>query len=368
MDDRAYKEHLDEMTSSNQIDTYSDEKIEWLLSRLIKALPNEGKLYKYKSFANKESLSNTFDSLENGYIYLANPSCMNDDLDSTFYFDEESIEEVSKYLKSNSHLLLKWFFTNENNSIFETPLISSLGKEHVVNLFKYYEKDKNKINEFQGVDYLTSVTDISFFDAAKTIKHINTAIKHIYDSYDELADKVAYNFSEINKSKFRDMNKIYCLCSSYNNNSMWAKYADNKGICIEYDYNLLNNKSMTLKRLMISTFRVIYNNNKPKYSFLNDMKYMFNDNISKEENAQHIRNAVYSLITKEECWKNEEEWRIVLSVDYHKLFCDIVSKIYVTENLLETDEYLKLKNLCQKRGWTIIVRKTNKSNTGFEFE
>ena len=47
--ENLYQEHLSEMFSLNKIEDYSAEEIDRILDRILRCLPNKGKLYKYLS-------------------------------------------------------------------------------------------------------------------------------------------------------------------------------------------------------------------------------------------------------------------------------------------------------------------------------
>lgn len=367
MESKAYEEHLKEMTSSILIDDYSDEQIENIFNRLLDALPNNGKLYKYKSVSDDKTFTELYDSLSKGYIFLANPSSMNDDLDGTLYYDEESLEEASNYIRTHPHLLFRWLISKEKIDLFADPLYESLSNEDIKKISSFYNEKQIKIDEYRCIDYLTRKTQLQFEEAMEIVLQINSTIKSLYETFDKTSKEVIENFGKINSSKYRDMNKIFCLCTSFTNNSMWAKYANNKGVCIEYDYNLIKQMPVSIKRLMISIYKVIYSDVKPKHSFVSDLKYMLDDGISEKEMTKHNREAVISLITKETSWQNEDEWRIVLSVDEPKIYCDFVSKIYITDNLVGSSQYEAIKELASSHNWPLFIRKTNKNKTGFDY-
>ena len=47
--DELYEQHLQEVLSIAKIEDYSEEDVERVLDRLLQCLPNNGKLYKYRS-------------------------------------------------------------------------------------------------------------------------------------------------------------------------------------------------------------------------------------------------------------------------------------------------------------------------------
>ena len=84
--DELYKEHLQEVLSIAYINTYSEEDIERALDRLLKCLPNNGKLYKYRSIEG-QAFDYAYDGLKNGYLWMAKANTLNDDLDCALMFD-----------------------------------------------------------------------------------------------------------------------------------------------------------------------------------------------------------------------------------------------------------------------------------------
>ena len=83
-----YEEHLHEMFE-NKIEEFDDEKKMSMLQRVLSFLPNGGKLYKYRSI-DDPSFTNTYNSLNDGYIWLSAASELNDDEDTVLYYNPET--------------------------------------------------------------------------------------------------------------------------------------------------------------------------------------------------------------------------------------------------------------------------------------
>ena len=93
--EKLYQDHLSEMFSLSKIEDYSDDKIDHVLNRILQCLPNDGKLYKYRSIEG-DSFENTYDSMANGYLWFPKASDLNDDEDTVLYYDPiESVEEIA---------------------------------------------------------------------------------------------------------------------------------------------------------------------------------------------------------------------------------------------------------------------------------
>ena len=95
-----YNEHFEERTGANNLYEYSEADVDRVLCRLLKCLPNDGKFYKYRK-GEGEYFDNAYDSLKNGYLWLAQATTLNDDVDTTINFDpEKDIEDVKQYILS----------------------------------------------------------------------------------------------------------------------------------------------------------------------------------------------------------------------------------------------------------------------------
>lgn len=67
---KLYNEHLDEMFGSTELDKLDEKDVDRIAARLLGCLPNNGKLYKYRSIEG-EAFEYAYDGLEKGYLYMA---------------------------------------------------------------------------------------------------------------------------------------------------------------------------------------------------------------------------------------------------------------------------------------------------------
>ena len=96
--DNLYQKHIETIFGVKKIEEFSNEEVENAFNVLLQILPNEGKLYKYRSIEGK-AFDNAFDSLENGYLWLPKAEDLNDDEDTTLFYDPlKSAEEIKDYL------------------------------------------------------------------------------------------------------------------------------------------------------------------------------------------------------------------------------------------------------------------------------
>ena len=75
------------------------------------------------------------------------------------------------------------------------------------------------------------------------------------------------------------------------------------------------------------------------------------------------------LMTKQQDWSFEKEWRIMLTnLNDNKVPFDLVSRIVIDERAVESNEAKILIDLCRKRGWGVLIRKTQFINVAHKFE
>lgn len=97
--------------------------------------------------------------------------------------------------------------------------------------------------------------------------------------------------------------KVCCLCTSSKNRLMWSHYADShKGICIEYDFSeYIENGSQPMP--------VYYSKTRPKFPW----------NVAIEQTPETQSKAtahfMKALLTKDESWSYENEWRLLIQVN-----------------------------------------------------
>ena len=101
------------------------------------------------------------------------------------------------------------------------------------------------------------------------------------------------------------INKLYlvgCLSSDFKNRLMWSHYADcHKGFCIEYNFSALE-KIQNDQYLL----PVLYDNKRPLFPW----SIAFDQSESSIKEAQ--KKILLSLLTKDNVWSYEKEWRIFI--------------------------------------------------------
>lgn len=146
-------------------------------------------------------------------------------------------------------------------------------------------------------------------------------------------------------TKLVDLFFVGCLCTDYKNRLMWSHYADShKGFCVEYDYG-----SLTEAEMLSLPLPIIYAKERPLLPWKAGLDNTL-ENIS-EATAQ----ITLGLLTKDDEWKYENEWRIlVCSSDSTEFKMPKISCIYLgaaisDKNKAKILEIAKRKNILVKQ-------------------
>jgi len=363
---QLYKEHLDEMFGIIPIDELTEEDVNRIIARLLSFLPNNGKLYKYRSIEG-DAFNNAYEGLEQGYIYMARANTLNDDLDSSLHFDvEKDVQKQMDLFMDKPWLFLdNWVNTNLDQLGFKSPVDIWAYKTVMSCVDKTtYDIDKEKAVELFVKSGVRKKT------AKKYIKDcLDLVNKTIEEHAEELKKPISdlVNFNEISKKDIY----VFSLTEDYDSNTMWAYYANsNKGFCIEYDYNKIQTLPIGKKKLLINIYQVIYKDEFEEYSFVDMQKYFMTGAQDKELLKKAGRDILEKTITKLSKWKEEKEWRIFLCNldENNKIYADIVSGIIIDERIINCDNSKRLIDLAKNRKWNIKARKKNRLGTSHIYE
>lgn len=340
------------------IDVAQKEIIGFLLANT-----NNGKLYKYRS-VNEKSLRN----LKEGTLYCAAPSSFNDPFDCQIGFDFHSYiaEMFGKELAPIDDYLIKFLkvydgeqtidlCTDNEKRVFDNWFNS----QNLIDFLEQYRgKDIDKtnlgailLNNFlivieillgfmedserkqqmtmsleimpkllenmtpEGI-LMISDDDASYEDFARSLGIEDdgddiTLTKLIYQLQRpedaEKAIKMDEDLTKANKEMGQSIDNMFrvgCLCTDYKNRLMWSHYADgHKGFCVEYDFSC--NSKMLSEPLILP---VVYSKERPKFPW--------SVALAKDKNSEEVKNVgartmIRSLLTKDEAWSYEDEWRII---------------------------------------------------------
>lgn len=168
---------------------------------------------------------------------------------------------------------------------------------------------------------------------------------------DTIIENSKRHFKTESRLKFRELDYLgtYVCCFSEENTStlMWSHYADsNKGICIEYDFNTLNDDNL----IRNSVFPIAYTESPIKVT----------DLLEDEKNKifQYPIDAAVlcSALNKAKVWCYEKEWRMVsvltsLGEEIQRKQIQLPikpSKVYLGYHFLKPFFYYKSENQLDK--------------------
>lgn len=359
-----YEKHLDTMFSTD-IETCAENDIETIFSRLIHCLPNDGKLYKYRSIEGN-AFSCALDSLKNNYIWMAKASSLNDDFDCVIRFDP--IKEVERtrqmFLAEPWHYLIQWIKINEDKKYFVSPI----EKYRFKRVVECVDCATWQIDDGKAIDLLVE-SGITRTEAKKYLSNMLLWIKKTIDVNAEKLRQPISNLIDFNKNN-RENIYVFSMAEEYNSNAMWGLYANsNHGFCIEYDFKRALSMPCNIKRKLSSLFKVVYVEEFKEFSFDKLDRCLFSDfndkALLKELNKEYIN----YLLSKDKDWDKEKEWRLMLfGLKDNHLYVDLVSGIIIDERVIHTNNAVKLIQLAKERGWSIKVRKMNAIGTQHLYE
>lgn len=361
-----YKAHLDDMFGVVSVDEFSFEKVDAVLARLLQCLPNDGKLYKYRSIEG-QAFDYAYDGLEQGYLYMARASSLNDDLDSTLIFDpEKEVKETADYFFSHPWLYLEnWVKTNSDQPLFR----SAYDYHTYQKAMECVDRENYTMDIDKAVEQMVAL-GATKEQARKYIEKLNALTDGLIEQHKAQVEGAASAFINFNQNN-RENVYVFSMSEDFDSNSMWGLYANsNKGFCIEYDYNKLLKMPYEIKRRLINLYRVVYEDQLGEYSFMDMHKYMLTGKTNLELFRKANMEMLTKMITKHSDWQAEKEWRIFLCNldDNNKIYADLVSGVIIDERVIQEPNALKLIELCRKRGWTVKVRKKNRTAVNHVYE
>lgn len=361
-----YNEHFEEMTGANNLDEYSEADVDRVLCRLLKCLPNDGKFYKYRK-GEGQDFDYAYDTLEKGYIWLAKATTLNDDVDTTINFDpEKDVKDVEQFFLNHPIELFTWIFKKTEESGDLLFGWDQLQNDLFRKVIACYDLETGEIDK-QKAKRVFLYYGCTEQECDVTLVKIDELVKTYLIKNEDVLKKICENYLTINK-KFREMSYVFCVSECYDLDTMWAYYADNKGFCIEYDFKKIMSLPLETRRLFMSFYKVLYNNTKDRLSFIPDIQYFLGEYKDKTLLAESNKTKIAQLLTKQEKWKDEKEWRLFLCNTKNKLYADLVSAIYIENSMLDTENGKKLLALAKERTWDVYIRKLNYIGTKHVYE
>lgn len=324
----------------------------------------EGKMYKFRE-CNEYALSN----LQDGTLFCALPSSFNDPFDCKIGIDiqssinakfEKEFEPIGDYLAKFIQLLdgqVKWKDCNireqtifkrwrENRKLCQfierymhqdisddemrAELNTNLDvlielvegfllddgfssqMEYSKTVFSNVVKQMTPEQRMQSFGEDVTLTDYArSFGIKDDVDEISLVMK-MYEAQRpdqaEKSQKIDEDFDRINREISENVDKQYrvgSLCTDYKNRLMWSHYADgHKGFCIEYDFS---KECEAIKDILV--LPVVYSKER--------IKFPWNVAFADDQNNPKVKlegayATMLSLLTKDEVWKYENEWRVIV--------------------------------------------------------
>lgn len=297
--------------------------------------------YQYRACRRDASTIYDIENIRHGVVYARTPLQMNDPFDSKIGFSAEKvyeecidlvIDQVDTTLDSNLKLIIKNLlkyrligetlgFVNALNKlkkyIFTQCIIAHVP---IVNLTQFITGDLNKLYSKCPQEIKKYLNKDSFFVFSLIIKDYQNEdieektiveVLKMEGVLKELEDAVVKARDEIYIPFLKDfLSKLTITCfsaSGWDNQLMWSHYANSySGICVEYDFE-------NMDRFIGFLYPVKYSSVRPTIS----LKDLGLTKFKKDENGNLITDevdisAIFSyLLTKNECWNYEKEWRII---------------------------------------------------------
>lgn len=342
-DKKLYREYEIKLNKLTLNDLRSAQVVDSMFSQLLSLLPNDGKLYKYKAL-------DTFhiDELQEKYIWFSSAKNLNDNKDCTF--NENSQLEFEKIVKllmraDNYRKLLAMSLRNKLRvhvnqlSLDEVEtFLNAIVQKRGCSAEVFFQHFCNK-HHLKNADRQSVIDAITLYSENPDEKTIRKRISNYFDSFVEI----------------RNSMMVCSLTTSYQKDSMWAYYCNNKGVCLEYDFSRID--TLEAKKLFMQMQKVRYGRKK-KFS---TVKLLQEHLEGTEESICGADSMVFDqLLTKDKSWSMEDEWRAIVSFRENivgkKAFVDIVSAIYIDYSVLTKRKTKQIIQLAKENGWSVYIR------------
>lgn len=274
---------------------------------LIPKLQVEIPLYRYRG-----NIKNVIDEIENDHIYMAPLAELNDPFDSSC---ATSFEETCQLTKPIMYFHIGAYFLDNGSWYKELDNYIRSIPDSPITLTKYSE--------------LVS-------DFAKN-KGVNIKPKTICQAY--------YLRCMRTPTQKRKFGKVACFSETWESIPMWSYYADShKGVCVKYEFSLLDRNDITYKNICASLQKVWYSQKR------------FMD--SKNEFTPFVKSLE---------WSHEQEWRFFRESDEEYLYMPCLTEIYLGINF-DYDNIDCIIEAIKKNGRDIKMFMVNPKPDAYGFE
>lgn len=243
--------------------------------------------------------------------------------------DEINDEKLLRFFLSNKELLRETIYAGLPANL-ESPkdsLISMAIKETIDGLENTSDIEKAfSIIDEPNMDFLWKSSELANL-FGKEISEDD--INNVYNQIDEMIKGLYMRLSKAIG--------VSCFSTTSDNILMWSHYADKHGgICIEYDFSLLEK----LENINNFLLPVIYSNDRPLLTV--DKFDLENGQATQESVMRIMPDLIRAILTKSEFWEYEDEWRfIALAESKQPVKLPIISKIFIGANVTN-DDYNKV--------------------------
>lgn len=361
---------------------------------MMKAIADVGGLfYQYRPCRRDVATMYDIENIKHGVVYAQTPLNMNDPFDSMIgYSSDKMYENCITMLVESLNIEDK----NIEMIVIQLLKYKVIGKMaefmQMLNDLRSYlflkKKSMHKSN-IQNVIFIQQYSNLLYKKCPASIKHIipkemfsiflhivsqmekiDITEKNVFDMLDlnklieELYDKVAEIKDSIYVPYLRNLLEqltVSCFSvSGWDNQLMWAHYANSYGgICIEYDFNQIT-------KAIGFIYPVNYTKERPTLE-LKDFGIEGFDNgaeISIKKCKPNMESIFTYLLSKNECWQYEQEWRIInIGEANTPLFIDLpfIKSITIGMNIDSMCKYF-LWDVCKEKGIECYEVETNTEN------
>lgn len=274
---------------------------------LIPQLEAELPLYRYRG-----NLEFVADEIENDHIYMSPLSKLNDPFDSSYAMSYEDAYQSREHLTYFYHSA--YFLNREPWHKNLAEYIKSLPDNPVT------------LEEFSNI--------VSTFASSQGMFVNPLAICKTY-----------YLHCMYMLPQRRCSGKVACFSETWESIPMWSYYANaHKGVCLKYDFKLLDNSNITYKNICSSLQKVWYSEQRYK-----DDKGMFTPFVKSLQ------------------WAHEQEWRLFRESTENYIYIPCLSEIYLGINF-DWNNIDRISNAIKKNGRNIELYSLHPKPSTYGFD
>lgn len=357
------------MFGTKDMETFTHQEIDEVLDNLLKCIPNDGKLYKYRRIDDENSFRLVYDSLKNGTLWASRVDKFLDKTDCTINFDPlKEVQRIEKLFRNNPKLIFNATMRGISQEVLK--INADFDDSMLIRMVDCFDIETGVLDEGKALKVFSEY-GCEKRQSCFLISWIKDFVAKIIKEKEFLIKKMTNDFVHINK-KMRHHAFVCSLCEDYKVKTMWEHYAGNNGLCIEYDYKKLKAYSYEQKRLFCSTYKIKYVDEYEEQTFVPMLEEYFEGVNKKSTNAELNKRLLLCQVTKTTDYEYEKEWRTfhydLNGVDDgFALKADLVTGIVFDEGALATENGKKILALCKKNSWNILVRKLNLTSTNYQF-